>query len=62
MCGQHSVRAIAGHNTDKVHTPSPRREIKISDPGGNVTQAAGLGSRDSTDHPTATDYKFFFRL
>ena len=54
MCGQHNVRSSAGdntgHNKDKGHTPNPRREIKIPDPAGNRTRAAGLEGRDSTDH------------
>ena len=65
MCGQHNVRASAGdsigQNTDKGHTPNPRIGIKISDPAGNRTRAAGLEGRDSTDHATATD-KFLFLL
>ena len=36
-------------------TPNSRTEIKIPDPVGNRTRAAGLESRDSTDHATATD-------
>ena len=59
MCGQHNVRAFAedntGQNTDKGHTSNPRTEIKIPDPAGNRTRAAGLEGRDSTDHATATD-------
>ena len=59
MCGQHNVRASdedsAGQNTDKGHTPNPRSEIKMYDPAGNRTRAAGLEGRDSTDHATATD-------
>ena len=59
MCGQHNVRASAndstGQNTDKGHTPNPRIEIKIPDPAGNRTRAAGLEGRDSSDHATATD-------
>ena len=54
MCGQHNVRASAedntGQNTDKGHRPNPRTEIKIPDLAGNRTRAAGLESRDSTDH------------
>ena len=49
MCGQPNVRASAGdntgQNTDKGHTPNPRTEIKIPDPAGNRTQAAGLEDR-----------------
>ena len=59
MCGQHNVRASTGdsigQNTDKGHTPNPRIEIKIPDPAGNRTWAAGLEGRDSTDHATAMD-------
>ena len=59
MCGQHNVRASAedntGQNTDKGHTPNPRTEIKIPDPAGNQTRAAGMEGRDSTEHATATD-------
>ena len=59
MCGQHNVRASAGdntgQNTDKGHTLNPRTEIKIPDPAGNRTRAAGLEGRDSTDHAMATD-------
>ena len=55
MCGQHNVRDSAEDNTDKEHTPNPRTEIKILDPAGNRTRAAGLEGRDSTDHATATD-------
>ena len=59
MCGQHNVRASAGqstgHDIDKGHTPNPRIGIKIPDPAGNRTRAAGLEDRDSTDHATATD-------
>ena len=63
MCGQHNVRASAGENTeentDKGHTPNPRTEIKIPDPAGKRTRAAGLEGRDSTDHATATVHLFF---
>ena len=49
MCGQHNVRASAGdntgQNTGKGHTPNPRTEIKIPDPAGNRTRAAGLEGR-----------------
>ena len=59
MCGQHNVGASAedntGQNTDKGHTPNPRTDIKIPDPAGNRTRAAGLEGRDSTEHSTATD-------
>ena len=59
MCGQHNVRASAedntGQNTAKGHTSNPRTEIKIPDPAGNRTRAAGLEGRESTDHATATD-------
>ena len=57
MCGQHNVRASArdstGQNTDKGYTPNPRIGIKIPEPAGNRTRAAGLEGRDSTDHATA---------
>ena len=57
MCGQHNVRASAedntGQNTKDTH-PIPG-QIKIPDPAGNRTRAAGLEGRDSTDHATATD-------
>ena len=49
-------------NTDKGHTPNPRTEIKIPDPAGNRTWAAGLEGRDSTDHAPAMDpsYDHFY--
>ena len=60
MCGQHNVRASdednTGVNIDKGHTHGPRWEIKIPDSAGNRTRAAGLLSRVSTDHTTATDH------
>ena len=37
------------HNIDKVNTSNARMEIKILDPAGNRTQAAGLEGRDSND-------------
>ena len=44
------------HRTEyKGHSPNPMTEIKIPDPAGNRTRAAGLEGRDSTDHATATD-------
>ena len=53
-----------GQNIDKGHAPNPRTEIKIPDPAGNRTQAAGLEDRDSTDHATAMDesnsLRYFF--
>ena len=53
------VRASAedntGQNTDKGHIPNSRIEIKIPDPAGNRTLAAGLEGRDSTEHATATE-------
>ena len=66
MCGQHNVRASAeynaGQNTDKGHTPNPRREIKISDPAGNRTRAAAPGWKaGSTKHATATDYSDIYK-
>ena len=33
--------------------------IKIPDPVGNRTRAAGLEGRDSTDHPMATDVAYW---
>ena len=61
MCGQHNVRASAGdntgQNTDNEHT-YPRTEIKITDPAGNPTSAAGLEGRNPTDHATETDILF----
>ena len=60
MFGQHNVRASAGdstgQNTGKGHTHNPRKGIKIPDPAGNLTRAARLEGRDSTDHSTATDH------
>ena len=54
MCGQHNIRATAGdntgQNTDKGHTPSPRIEIKFSNPTGNRILAAGLEDRDFIDN------------
>ena len=41
--------------TQTKDRPIPRIEIKIPDPAGNRTRAAGLEGRDSTDHATATD-------
>ena len=62
MCDQHNVRASAGdntgQNTDEGHIPNPRIGIKIPDPAGNRTRAAGLEGRDSTDHATATNNFF----
>ena len=46
MCGQLNVRASAEDNAG---------QIKIPDPAGNQTWAAGLEGRDSTDHAMATD-------
>ena len=69
MCGQQNVRASTedntGQNTDKGHTPNPRSEIKIPNPAGNRTRAAGragLKGRDSTDHATATDRLIYNRI
>ena len=39
----------------KEYTPNLRTEIKIPDPAGNRTRAAGLEGRDSTDHVTVMD-------
>ena len=59
ICGQHNVRASAEDNTEqntqKGHTPNPRREIKIHDLAWNRTRVIGLEGRDSTDQATATD-------
>ena len=55
MCGQHNARASAEDNTDKGHIPNPRIEVKIPNPTGNRTRAAGLEGRDSTDHAMGTD-------
>ena len=50
ICGQHNGMATArgntGQNTDRGHTPSPRIEIKISDPAGNRTRVARLEGKD----------------
>ena len=44
------------HRTEhKVHTPSPRIEIKIPEPAGIRTRAAGTEGRDPTDNATAAD-------
>ena len=63
MCVQHNVRVTArdntGQNTDEGHSPSPRIEIKISDPAGNQTLATGLEDRDSTGHVTAMHHFIF---
>ena len=64
MCGQQNVKVSAedtGQNTDKEHTPNPRIKIKIPDPAGIRTRAAGLEGRDSTDHATATDSSSILR-
>ena len=57
MCGQHNVRASAedntGQNTKDTHQIPGK--IKIPNPAGNRTRAAGMEGRDSTDHATATD-------
>ena len=44
----------AQDRTQRTHTHS-RLGIKIPDPAGNRTRAAGFEDRDSTDHATATD-------
>ena len=67
MCSEHNFRASAedntGQNTDKEHTPNPRTEIKIPDPSGIRTRAAGLEGRNSIDHATATDrYRYMYIL
>ena len=59
MCAQHNVRAIAVGNTDRGHTPCPRKEIKFPDPAGNRIRAAGLESRDSTDLATTSDIRVY---
>ena len=41
----------------KGYIPNHKTEIKIPDPVGNRTRAAGLEGRDSTDHATATVYE-----
>ena len=46
---------ITQDRTQRTHTHNPRTEIKIPDPAGNRTRAAGLEGRDSTGHATATD-------
>ena len=61
MCGEHNAEDNTGQNTDKGHTPNPTTEIKILDPTGNRTRAAGLEGRDSTDHATATDSLLYIR-
>ena len=50
MCGQYNDRT-----EHKGHTPSPRIEVKISEPAGNRTLASGLEGKDSIDHTTTTD-------
>ena len=59
ICGQQNVRATArnktGQNTDKGHISSPRIEIKIPEPAGNLTRAPNLEGRDSTDLARAMD-------
>ena len=47
MCGQHNIRATAA--------PILWIGIKVPDPAGNGTRAAGLEGWESTDHTTATD-------
>ena len=45
------------HRTEhKRHSPIARIEFEIPDLAGNLTRAAGLEGRDSTDHATATHY------
>ena len=59
MCGKHNVRATARDNTgqdrDKGHTPSLKIKIKILNPAGNRTRAAGLEDGGSTNYATWTD-------
>ena len=53
QCQGHRQRQ---HRTEhKGHTPSPMREIKMSDPAGKRTRAPCLGGRDSIDHAMAKD-------
>ena len=52
-----STEDNTGHNTNTGHTPNPMTEIKIPDPDGNRTRAAGLKGRDSTNHAIATNRK-----
>ena len=49
------LRRIQYRTEQKGHTLNPRIGIKIAHLAGNRTLAAGLESRDSTDHATATD-------
>ena len=58
MCGYQNVTASAGDNTGQNTEdtqPNPRIGIKILNPAGNRTQAAGLEGWDSTNHATETD-------
>ena len=59
---QGSTEDNTGQNTDKGHTPNHRTEIKIPDPSGNRTRAAGLEARDCTDHATTTDFNSNYRI
>ena len=59
VAGQHNARTTAGdntgQNTDKAHTLSPRKKIKLSDPTGNRTRAVGLKGRAFAEYATAMD-------
>ena len=57
-----NVRVIARDNTGQntKDTPSPRTEIKNSDPVGNRTRAAGLEGRASTDHATDREISLYY--
>ena len=46
----------AQDRTQTKDTPNPRMGIKIPDPAGIRTRAAGLEGRDPTDHATASDH------
>ena len=50
-----SLRSRQHRTEHKRHAPNPRTEIKIPDPAGNQTRAAGLEVRDSTDLAMETD-------
>ena len=41
MCGQQNARATARDNIE--HTPIPRIEIEVPDPGGNRTRTPHSG-------------------
>ena len=52
ICSQQNFMDTArddkGQNTDKEQSPSPRIEIKITDPAGNQTRAAAPGWKPGT--------------